>query len=220
MDQLQPNPQNNITPPAHQNQNWLYIGIGIILLLALGVGVRWYFSLKDQSQELKKETTSQDQTANWKIYRNEFYGFEFEYPRDYKINEWGPRSKDEAKFPMSNAIFVQTPPRADGSADNVLGIMVPDREFIKKSGEDYTHFITKPGVCGKYDSNSQSQISSELVGIGSYSGKKVTEIFPTEYSNRQTFQIFYCIAHPQNPLVRSEERRVGKECRSRWSPYH
>ena len=22
------------------------------------------------------------------------------------------------------------------------------------------------------------------------------------------------------PPVRSEERRVGKECRSRWSPYH
>src|SRR3712207_332455 len=22
------------------------------------------------------------------------------------------------------------------------------------------------------------------------------------------------------PIVRSEERRVGKECRSRWSPYH
>ena len=24
----------------------------------------------------------------------------------------------------------------------------------------------------------------------------------------------------RNALVRSEERRVGKECRSRWSPYH
>ena len=23
-----------------------------------------------------------------------------------------------------------------------------------------------------------------------------------------------------NEAVRSEERRVGKECRSRWSPYH
>ena len=23
-----------------------------------------------------------------------------------------------------------------------------------------------------------------------------------------------------NPVLRSEERRVGKECRSRWSPYH
>ena len=24
----------------------------------------------------------------------------------------------------------------------------------------------------------------------------------------------------KNRLTRSEERRVGKECRSRWSPYH
>ena len=31
-------------------------------------------------------------------------------------------------------------------------------------------------------------------------------------------------SHPfytgKSTLVRSEERRVGKECRSRWSPYH
>src|SRR2546430_5176015 len=26
--------------------------------------------------------------------------------------------------------------------------------------------------------------------------------------------------HERKPPVRSEERRVGKECRSRWSPYH
>src|SRR2546429_799490 len=25
---------------------------------------------------------------------------------------------------------------------------------------------------------------------------------------------------PPSPVERSEERRVGKECRSRWSPYH
>ena len=24
----------------------------------------------------------------------------------------------------------------------------------------------------------------------------------------------------RNEIIRSEERRVGKECRSRWSPYH
>ena len=29
-----------------------------------------------------------------------------------------------------------------------------------------------------------------------------------------------CIAFPKNNSGRSEERRVGKECRSRWSPYH
>src|SRR2546429_2880841 len=30
------------------------------------------------------------------------------------------------------------------------------------------------------------------------------------------------IRHPARPMPfgRSEERRVGKECRSRWSPYH
>src|ERR1022692_4475817 len=28
----------------------------------------------------------------------------------------------------------------------------------------------------------------------------------------------YCLLHTR--LRRSEERRVGKECRSRWSPYH
>src|SRR2546430_7416211 len=28
------------------------------------------------------------------------------------------------------------------------------------------------------------------------------------------------VEHPQSFGQRSEERRVGKECRSRWSPYH
>ena len=27
-------------------------------------------------------------------------------------------------------------------------------------------------------------------------------------------------APDHNTIARSEERRVGKECRSRWSPYH
>src|SRR5690348_15343216 len=31
---------------------------------------------------------------------------------------------------------------------------------------------------------------------------------------------FYVVFQPQKALLRSEERRVGKECRSRWSPYH
>ena len=30
----------------------------------------------------------------------------------------------------------------------------------------------------------------------------------------------YCVKNNINVTTRSEERRVGKECRSRWSPYH
>ena len=41
--------------------------------------------------------------------------------------------------------------------------------------------------------------------------------FANDASVRQTLQI----EMSQNgALERSEERRVGKECRSRWSPYH
>ena len=37
-----------------------------------------------------------------------------------------------------------------------------------------------------------------------------------EYFLRRSQNVFNLI----NPSTRSEERRVGKECRSRWSPYH
>ena len=32
--------------------------------------------------------------------------------------------------------------------------------------------------------------------------------------------LLHLLAGVDKPLTRSEERRVGKECRSRWSPYH
>ena len=35
-----------------------------------------------------------------------------------------------------------------------------------------------------------------------------------------TFTIKNDIGAKPGDLTRSEERRVGKECRSRWSPYH
>src|ERR1035441_7276030 len=34
------------------------------------------------------------------------------------------------------------------------------------------------------------------------------------------FRAFATIAYDDTTSTRSEERRVGKECRSRWSPYH
>ena len=52
------------------------------------------------------------------------------------------------------------------------------------------------------------------------------------YVDWEYYKIFYYVAKYQNftkaarvlgnnqPNIRSEERRVGKECRSRWSPYH
>src|SRR3712207_2787023 len=38
------------------------------------------------------------------------------------------------------------------------------------------------------------------------------------YQNRLAMCVRY--SRPRRNVARSEERRVGKECRSRWSPYH
>ena len=47
---------------------------------------------------------------------------------------------------------------------------------------------------------------------------------PTRIRTRITAGKFvpdiYVVTLSDNPGNRSEERRVGKECRSRWSPYH
>ena len=51
----------------------------------------------------------------------------------------------------------------------------------------------------------------------------VSDLLTAELSEKQARSIKYQIAIARLPMakeIRSEERRVGKECRSRWSPYH
>ena len=56
--------------------------------------------------------------------------------------------------------------------------------------------------------------------------KEITDkagvIRPTFYNHFQDKYelIEWIINHELLEPIRSEERRVGKECRSRWSPYH
>ena len=37
---------------------------------------------------------------------------------------------------------------------------------------------------------------------------------------KEYIKVVYCHPGYLTSMQRSEERRVGKECRSRWSPYH
>ena len=61
--------------------------------------------------------------------------------------------------------------------------------------------------------NLKVQISTIARGI-SFGGE-------LEYTDEMTLARSITTRLPyENYLVRSEERRVGKECRSRWSPYH
>ena len=51
---------------------------------------------------------------------------------------------------------------------------------------------------------------------GSKTEKNLMEAFAGESQARNKYTYFASVAKKE----RSEERRVGKECRSRWSPYH
>ena len=48
--------------------------------------------------------------------------------------------------------------------------------------------------------------------------RKTSEI--SELAHTKQEPIFITKNGYSDLVVRSEERRVGKECRSRWSPYH
>ena len=68
-----------------------------------------------------------------------------------------------------------------------------------------------------------------IVGIGNISSAHINGLL--EFPERAKI-VALCDIYPEkaeaakkkynltDAVVRSEERRVGKECRSRWSPYH
>ena len=58
----------------------------------------------------------------------------------------------------------------------------------------------------------QKMKAGNLVGMGNHN-QRLTDNHSNKDIDTERSYLNY-------DLVRSEERRVGKECRSRWSPYH
>ena len=63
---------------------------------------------------------------------------------------------------------------------------------------------------------------AELVLDYQYPKKKIDfeVVVPRRTPSDSADIVVYEDNEKKNPYLRSEERRVGKECRSRWSPYH
>ena len=64
------------------------------------------------------------------------------------------------------------------------------------------------GFLGSHLAEKLSELNHEVIGIDNMSGG-----YKDNVPKKIKFFNFDC-------CNRSEERRVGKECRSRWSPYH
>ena len=85
--------------------------------------------------------------------------------------------------------------------------------------------LSKPGLleelesCGARGSAKLCILSGALGGVDALSAARNKDLTVVEYSSRKP-PASWVGTHAENMFDRSEERRVGKECRSRWSPYH
>ena len=109
-------------------------------------------------------------------------------------------------------------------------MMTKDYQLTEHS--DVTVFLWKPDLKSRKLELESNQLSLKSTGMDSYHAlvakrrtDDITEVAirypymrgkPTGISPR----VLVGAVKASFEIIRSEERRVGKECRSRWSPYH
>ena len=85
--------------------------------------------------------------------------------------------------------------------------LTPSKEIVEKACQ---RTLRKLGAVKPLSQEVPVVFSSEMAQ--SFLGKIASALMGENLFRKQSFLL--------NKLNRSEERRVGKECRSRWSPYH
>ena len=104
------------------------------------------------------------------------------------------------------------------------GKTIPGMSWHKISYDDKTNF--EAGQVGGHASYTAMWTSTRFSGrvhvdyLGYNARSQATATQP-ELNRQTTFVVTHNSREVDSrTLTRSEERRVGKECRSRWSPYH
>ena len=126
--------------------------------------------------------------------------------------------KTDAGSDLRSPICAIVPARGNVVIDTGVHVEIPEGYtiFLKsKSGLNVKHNLIGEGVV---DSGFTGSIRVKLYNLGDNDyqilrGDKIIQmvILPCAYCEFTQVEKF---------AERSEERRVGKECRSRWSPYH
>src|SRR5687767_2018437 len=154
------------------------------------------------------------------------------------VNSQEPAAQKPAPAEEKSANTATAQPAATASPSPKLGIELDDKTLITHTDlitltvtvtDTYGRYVSglSKSAFAVYDNKLQQEItffsdddSPVSVGVifdvsGSMSGDKVKRA-------RDALAKFIQTSHDSDEyfLIRSEERRVGKECRSRWWPYH
>src|SRR3712207_9562436 len=94
-------------------------------------------------------------------------------------------------------------------------------------GQQLEPIFHSPGLAGEHVRvpmvRDQQACAFMVLGCDGIPDRTLDETYTLQPSTRPAAQSRHQIGPTVHELIeeeRSEERRVGKECRSRWSPYH
>src|SRR6266508_6035831 len=119
-------------------------------------------------------------------------------------------------FPVHNDGYFDEPVAAtydEGAADRFdPAVLGPTVDFLAElAGNDRALDLSGAMVARLRAKPGGDEIG---VAIGDFATTRVEDSFSIVYL------VFNTITNLTTQEARSEERRVGKECRTRWSPYH
>ena len=195
---------------------WSFASVGLIVFGLIGLAIIILFQNITTNNEndyyLLKEVTeaSMIDAINMDYYRETG---ELKISKEKFVESFTRRFAESTVFASSNYTInyfdiMEEPPKVTVSINTGIG-----EYTIYQDTSDYHVANTLSAILEYYGKDGSKTGESYVNGTPLVEKKFTKTYYSIPSSNTSNYSV-------KQPLNRSEERRVGKECRSRWSPYH